>query len=265
MTAMAPEIHPTAIIEDGAVIGEDCRIGPYCIVGPNVTLGKACRLHSHAVIDGNTTLGDGCQVFSFACLGKVSQDLKYRGGNARVVIGSGCTFREYVTVHASTADGGKTELGDGCHILAYCHIAHDCALGDRVIMSNGTNLAGHVVAGDDAVFGGLAGVHQFVRIGRMAMIGASARLGQDVPPYCLAEGWPAACITVNRIGMERHGLSKETIQSVHSAYKVVFRSGSPLQGALEQLRERFPGVAHVEEMIEFIEGSERGLARPKTS
>ena len=183
---MAAIIHATAVIAPGAEIGADCDIGPYCVVGPDVTLGSGTRLQSHVVVDGHTAIGPGCEVFPFACLGKRTQDLKYKGGTAFVEIGAGTTLREYVTVNAATADGGKTVVGDGCHILAYCHIAHECRLGNEIIMSNATQLAGHVTVGDGAVFGGVGGVHQFVRIGELVMIGATAKVVQDVPPFCLA-------------------------------------------------------------------------------
>lgn len=260
---MAAEIHPTAIVARGADVGAGCVIGPYCVVGERVRLGADTRLHSHVVVEGRTTLGAGCEVFPFACIGGMTQDLKYKGGETYVDVGEGTTLREYVTVHASTFDGGRTVIGRDCHILAYCHIAHDCRLGDRVIMSNATSLAGHVTVGDSAVFGGMVGVHQFVRIGTVAMVSATAKVVQDVLPFCLVEGNPAGAVTVNRVGLERNGRSPETIACVERAYRVLFRSNFTLARALEQLREELGHVEDVNRMIEFAQSSERGVARPR--
>ncbi len=257
------DIHPTAIISDGAVIGEDCRIGPYCVIGPNVTLGRGCTIQSHVVIDGYTSLGEGCSVFSFACLGKNSQDLKDHGEVAYVEIGRQCILREYVTVNASCTPGGKTIVGDQCFLLAYSHVAHDCSLGRKVIMSNGTSLAGHVTVGDDVVFGGLCGAHQFVRIGEGVMVGAMSKATQDILPFTLVNGIPAAPAGVNRIGLERRGHSPQAIRAVQAAYRVVFRSSLLLEEAIEKVRADFPAVDEVQRMVAFAEQSERGLARPR--
>ena len=260
---MATEIHPTAVVARGADVGSGCVIGPYCVVEERVRLGADTRLHSHVVVEGHTTLGSGCEVFPFACVGGKTQDLKYRGGDTRVAIGDGTTLREYVTVHASTLDGGSTVVGRGCHILAYCHIAHDCRLGDRVIMSNATNLAGHVTVEDAVVFGGMVGVHQFVRIGTVAMVSATAKVVQDVLPFCLVDGNPAGTVTVNRVGMERNGRSPEAIGYVERAFRLLFRSNLTLENALSQLGEELGHVADIHRMIEFAQAGERGLARPK--
>ena len=260
---MAAEIHPTAVVARGADVGTGCVIGPHCVVEERVRLGADTRLHSHVVVEGNTTLGAGCEVFPFACVGGRTQDLKYRGGDTRVEIGEGTTLREYVTVHASTVDGGQTVIGRNCHILAYCHIAHDCRLGDRVIMSNATSLAGHVVVEDAAVFGGMVGVHQFVRIGTVAMVGATAKVVQDVLPFCLVDGNPAGVVTVNRVGLERNGRPPEAIGHVERAFRLLFRANLTLETALSQLCEELGHVEDVTRMIEFAQASERGLARPK--
>ena len=260
---MATEVHPTAVVGKNAIVGNNCSIGPYSVIGDHVQLGAGTRIHSHVVLDGHTRLGENCEVFSFACLGKQTQDLKYDGGTAYVEIGEGTTLREYVTVNAATADGAKTVIGKNCHILAYCHIAHDCQLGNHVIMSNSTQLAGHVTIGDNAVFGGLAGVHQFVRIGQMAMISATAKAVQDVMPFCLVDGSPAALVSVNKIGMRRHGKSDEVILAVNKAYKIFFRSNLTVEKAVEMLEVECVGVAEVDEMIKFARKCERGLARPR--
>lgn len=260
---MSRHIHPTAAIAPGAEIGADCVIGPYCVVGDRVQIGAGTRLHSHVAIEGATSIGEGCEIFPFACIGGMTQDLKYQGGETFVRIGDHTTLREYVTVNAATSDGDSTVVGSHCHILAYCHIAHDCQLGDGIIMSNNTQLAGHIVVEDRVVFGGLGGVHQFVHIGTLAMVSGMARVGQDVAPYCLAAGIPAGAVTVNRIGMERNGLSPECIAAVTKAYRILFRSGLPVAAAVERLRQEFVDIPEVQHLAEFAENSERGLARPK--
>jgi len=260
---MTSRIHPTAVLEKGAEIGEDCVIGPYCYVGKHVRLGTGVILHPHAVVWGCTTVGAGCEIFPFACIGSRTQDLKYQGGDSYVEIGAHTTLREYVTVHAATAAGDKTIVGSHCTILAYCHIAHDCQIGDYVIMSNNSQLAGHVTVEDHVVFGGMCGVHQFVRIGRMAMISGMAAVRQDIAPFCLAAGDPAAAVTVNRVGMQRNGLSPEVIRAIGRAYRILFREGLQLEEALRRLRTEFADVPEVQHMADFAEASERGLARPK--
>src|SRR4051812_2946173 len=202
-------IHSTAVIHPKAVIGNACEIGPYCVIGEHVVLGERCKLHSHVVLDGHTTLGARNEIFPFASIGLKTQDLKWKGGLARVEIGNHNTFREYVTVNSATADGGVTRVGSHNHILAYCHIAHECTLGNHIVMSNVATLAGHIVVEDFAIVGGLAAVHQFCRIGKMSIIGGCSKVVQDVPPFMLADGNPAETRTINKIGMERNGVSDE--------------------------------------------------------
>jgi len=261
---MATEIHENAIVAPGAHVGDDCRIGPYCVVGSHVTLGTGTVLHSHVVVDGDTVIGAGCELFPFACIGKRTQDLKYAGGQSQVVVGDNTTLREYVTIHQSTDDGGRTVVGNNCSILAYCHIAHDCTVGNGVIMSNAVNLAGHVVVEDDVVFGGLGGIHQFVRIGEGAMVSATAKVVQDVVPYCLADGNPASIVSVNKIGMRRHGHDDEAVRAVSQAFKLLFRSNMTLEKASSRIRETLGTVPEVQHMLDFAAASERGLARPRS-
>jgi len=261
---MSSRIHSLAVIEAGAAIGEGCDVGPFCHVGPQVHLGSGTRLHSHVVVDGNTTVGENCEIFSFACIGKRTQDLKYKGGKAYVEIGARTTLREYVTVHASTLDGGKTVIGNDCNILAYCHLAHDCVLGERVIMSNNTQLAGHVIIEDRVVFGGMVGVVQFVHIGRLAMIGATAKVVQDIAPYVLADGSPALPVTINKIGLERNNFTPEQIRTLAQVFKLFFRSNLRAEEAVTRLRAEFPDVPEVAHFIAFVQASQRGIARPKT-
>jgi UDP-N-acetylglucosamine acyltransferase len=185
------DVHPTAIVHPSAKIGAETRIGPYCIIGENVSMGEGCWLHSHVVVDGHTTMGKGNRFFPFTSIGLQSQDLKWKGGVPRTVIGNNNTFRESVTVNSATNDGDVTEIGDDNHILAYSHVAHDVKLGNGIVMSNVATLAGHIVVEDFAIIGGVAAIHQFCRIGKMSIIGGCSKVVQDVPPFMMADGNPA--------------------------------------------------------------------------
>lgn len=253
-------IHPTAIIDPKAKIGENCQIGPYCTIGPNVTLGDGCILDSHVVITGNTIIGKNNHFYPFCCIGTLTQDLKYNGGDVGVCIGDNNTFREYVTIHEATIDGARTILGNNINLLAYCHIAHDCVIGDNVIMSNLAQMAGHVTVEDNVVVGGMSAAHQFVRIGRMSMIGACSKIGQDILPYSLSDGSPCVPVSVNKIGMERRGVPAENVKKIIQAHKLVFRSKLLIKEALEEVR-KIADVPEVQHICEFIETSQRGLAR----
>lgn len=258
---MSTVIHPTAIVHPDAVLGDDCWIGPYCIVGAGVRLGARCRLHSHVVIDGNTGLGSENEVFPFACLGLKTQDLKWKGGVTRVEIGDRNVFREYVTVHSATSDGGITRVGSDNHFLAYVHLAHDVDVGSHVVMSNVATLAGHVVVGDHAVIGGLAAVHQFCRIGSFAMIGGCSKVVQDVPPYMMADGNPAETRFVNKVGLERNGFPPETVKSLIGAFKIFFKEGLTTSNALTKAAAELPPSPALEHLLSFIRTTERGISK----
>jgi len=254
-------LHPSAVVHPQAQIGADCAIGPFCVVGEHVVLGAGCRLHSHAVIDGHTRLGRGNEIFPFTSIGLKTQDLKWAGGTASTEIGDDNTFRESVTVHSATGDGGVTRIGSHNHILAYCHVAHDCQLGDHIIMSNVATLAGHVVVEDYAVIGGLVAVHQFCRIGRMAMIGGCSKVVQDVPPFMLADGNPAETKTINKVGLERQAVSEESQAALRQAYKVLFREGLTIPNALARIESELPALPEVEHLVQFVRASERGISK----
>ncbi len=254
-------IHPTAVVHPNAKIGEGCQIGPYCIIGEHVTLGADCKLHSHVVIDGHTTLGSGNEIFPFASIGLKTQDLKWKGGTTWTRIGDKNTFREYVTVHSATSDGDATVIGSENNILAYCHIAHDCQLGNHIVMSNVGTLAGHVTVEDHAIIGGLAAVHQFCRIGTMAIIGGCSKVVQDVPPYMLADGNPAETRTVNKVGMERNGVTEEAQGAMKQAYKIIFRDGLTISNALVRIEAELPKLPEVLHLLQFARSSERGLSK----
>jgi len=254
-------IHPTAIIHPGARIGRDCVIGPYCVIGEHVELGDRCRLHSHVVIDGHTRLGCDNEIYPFASIGLRTQDLKWQGGVTRVEIGDRNTFREGVTVHSATGDGGATIIGSDNHILAYCHIAHDCVLGNHIIMSSYAGLAGHVHVEDQAVLAGYAAVHQFCRIGRLAMVGGCSKVVQDVPPFMLADGNPAQTVTINKVGLERAGIAEEVQAALRQAHKLLFRSGLSLPNALARIEAELPPYPELRHLVNFIRSSSRGISR----
>ncbi len=261
----AAQLHPTAVVAPGAVLGDDCVVGPYCIVGEHVVLGPRTRLLSHVVLDGHTRLGADCQVYPFASLGTQTQDLKFKGEVSFVEIGDRNVIREYVTIHAATAGGCKTVVGDGCLIQAYCHVAHDSRLGNGIIMSSGAKLAGHVEIDDAAVIGGMTGIIQFTKIGTMAMVGAYSKLDHDVPPYCIADGLPAELRAVNRIGMERHGKSPEAIQVMRHAFRRIFRAGLTLEKALDELTATYPDSPEIAALRAFAARSTRGICRPRAA
>lgn len=254
-------IHPSAVIHPKAQIGSGCEIGPFCVVGEHVVLGENCKLHSHVVIDGHTTLGKGNEIFPFASIGLKTQDLKWKGGITHTRIGDNNTFRENVTIHSGTADGEFTIVGSNNHILAYCHIAHNCVLGNRIIMSNVGTLAGHVTVEDHAVVGGLAAVHQFCRIGKMAIIGGCSKVVQDVPPFMLADGNPAETRTINKVGLERNGVSEESQNGLRQAYKILFREGLTISNALVKIEADLSKTPEIEHLIQFVRSSQRGISK----
>lgn len=256
-------IHPGAVVERGAELGADCEIGPFCHIGPHARLGAGCRLHAHVVLEGEVSLGDGCEVFPFACLGSKTQDLKYKGEVTYVRIGRHTVIREYVTVTSSTSGGNVTSVGDDCLIQSYCHIAHECRVGNRVVMSSGAMMAGHVEVDDEAVLGGMSGIVQFVKVGRGAMLGGFSKLVQDVLPYSIAEGTPAELRVINRVGMERRGKSPEAIRAVTTAFRKILRSGLTLDQAMTELLAEFPDAPEIREIEDFLKRSQKGLARPR--
>ena len=258
---MAGKIHPTAIIEPGAQLGADVEIGAYAYVGGTAVLGAGTRLHHHATVEGHTVMGAQCQVFPYACIGGKTQDLKYKGGQPGVRIGDRNVFREYVSVHEATNDGEFTVIGSDNLILAYCHVAHDCVLGNRIIMSNYTGLAGHVIVEDSVVVGAYGAVHQFCRLGAHAMLSACSKLVQDLPPYFIADGSPATLRAYNKVGLERSGFTAEQIDRVRQLYRLLYRDGLNRSQALEKLAaHEHAASAEFQRMITFAKASERVLA-----
>lgn len=253
-------VHRSAIVHPKAKVGAGCEIGPYCIVGEHVTLGAKCKLYSHVVIDGHTKVGKENEFFPFCSIGLKTQDLKWKGGITRTEIGDSNTFREYVTVHSATSDGEVTRVGSHNHILAYCHIAHNCVLGDNIIMSNAATLAGHVTVEDYARIS-ISAIHQFCRIGRMAMVGGCSKVVQDVPPYMLADGNPAETRTINKVAMERLGVSEKAQTELRNAYKILFREGLTVSNALAKIEKKLTPLPEIQHLIQFIRTSERGIGK----
>lgn len=253
-------VHPTAIIHPKSRIGADCEIGPYCVIGEHVELGPGCRLHSHVVIDGHTRLGQSNEIFPFASIGLRTQDLKWKGGLTRTEIGDHNTIRECVTIHSATGEGEATVIGSHNNILASSHIGHNVVLGNRVIISMAA-LAGHVVVEDYALVGGLSAVHQFCRIGTMAMTGGCTKVVQDVPPYVIVDGNPAEARTINKVGLERNGVPEEAQAALRQAYKILFRDGLTTSNALARIESELPPLPEVKHLVQFVRGSERGITK----
>lgn len=253
-------VHPTATIHPRARIASTCEIGPYCIVGENVELGENCELMSHVVVDGHTRMGKGNVVYPFTTIGLQTQDLKFKGGTTRTEVGDCNTIRETVTIHSATGDGESTIIGSHNTILAGSHVGHNVVMGNHVIVSMAA-LAGHVVVEDFALIGGLSAVHQFCRIGTMAMIAGCAKVVQDVPPFMLVDGNPAGTRTVNKVGLERNGVSPEAQNALRQAFKILFREGLTVSNALVRVEKELPPVPEVLHLVRFFRSSERGVTK----
>jgi UDP-N-acetylglucosamine acyltransferase len=260
-----PQIHPTAIIAPGARLADDVVVGPYCVIGEHVVLAAGIRLESHVVIDGRTTIGERTRIFPFASIGFETQDLKYRGEPSLLDIGHDNTIREHVTINPGTEGGGMlTRVGNHCLLMVGSHVAHDCQIGDHVILVNNATLGGHVVIDDYAIVGGLSAVHQFVRIGRHAMIGGMSGVERDVIPYGLVMGDRARLTGVNIIGMQRRGFAREDIQALRNAYQLLFYSAGTLSDRVDETALRFAGIAPVDDVVQFIRAdSSRAICQPK--
>lgn len=249
---MKTQIHPTAVIDNGAVIGNNVQIGPYCVVGGEVTLGDDVVLHSHVAVAGCTTVGAGTHIFPFASIGHAPQDLKFHGEKSELIIGKNNMIREHVTMNPGTAgDDLKTITGDNCLFMIGVHIAHDCIIGDNVIMANNATLGGHVHVGDHAVIGGLSAVHQFVRIGTRAVIGGTTGVENDVIPYGRVKGGRAFLAGLNLIGLERGGFTKDQIKTLQRAFKQLFNNEGTMEERMKAVEEDFSTETAVMELIEF--------------
>lgn len=256
-------IHPTAIVSPLAKIGNNVRIGPFCIVGANVELGDECVLHSHVVIDGPSKIGKHNEFFAFAAIGGKTQDLKYIGEPTFLVIGDHNVFRENTTVHRSTHGEIPTTIGSNNLFLCYSHVAHDCQLGNHIILSNSVGIAGHVTIDDHAIVSGVSAVHQFCRIGKHSIVGGCAKIVQDVPPFMIVDGNPASTRGINLIGLQRRLFAEEDIRALKTAYKKLFlKKDGNLANSLSSLKAMHEAsIPQVAELIHFIEASQRGVTR----
>lgn len=260
-----PSIHPSAVIETGAVIADNVRIGAFCTVGPNAEIGDGVVLESHVVLSGRTTVGARTRIFPFASIGHEPQDLKYDGEDSELRIGAGNRIREYVTMNPGTKGGGMvTTVGDGCLFMIGAHVAHDCNIGNHVILANNVALGGHVEIGDHAIVGGNSAIHQFVRIGEHAMIGGMSGIENDVIPYGSAFGERSQLAGLNIIGLKRRGFSKEEIHSLRSAFQELFADNGVFNERVNKVAQDFNSSPAVQNMVDFIRAdSSRSLCTPK--
>ncbi|MFW6236355.1 MAG: acyl-ACP--UDP-N-acetylglucosamine O-acyltransferase [Desulfovibrionales bacterium] len=257
---MSTLVHPTALVHDKAVLGQDVMVGPYAVIEENTELGDKTRLDAFAQVKAHTVMGRENHVHSYACVGGVPQDLKFKGEVSRLQIGYRNTIREYVTLNRGTEGGGGiTSIGSNCLLMAYVHVAHDCQIGDEVVFSNGATLAGHVVVGSHAIIGGLSAVHQFVRVGEHAFVGGKTGVAQDIPPYMLAVGERAKLHGPNLVGLRRMKLSTETIQALKNTFRILFRSENSRKEALAEVEEKLGHVPEVRRILEFVRQSQRGI------
>jgi UDP-N-acetylglucosamine acyltransferase len=254
------QIHPTAIIAPGVKIGSNVIIEPYAVINsPHVVLGDHVTVKSHAYIDGHTTIGEGTTIYPGASIGTKTQDLKYRGEKTFVKIGKNCDIREFVTINSSCQENSVVQVGDHCLIMAYCHVAHNCVVGNQVIMSNNATLAGHVTVEDCAIIGGMTPIHQFVRIGRNAMVGGMSRVTHDIPPYSIGAGIPYKFGGLNIIGLKRHGIPLETRRELSKAFKLLYRSQLHMEEALKRIELELKPLPEIQHFIQFCRNTRRGL------
>ena len=257
---LTTRIHSTAIIADGAKIHDSVEIAPYAVIGPNVEIKAGTKIGAHAIIDGVTTIGENCHIFAGASIGLEPQDLSYKNEPTGVILGNGVTVREYATIHRGTGDR-FTRVGDNCFLMAYSHIAHDCQLGNGVIMANNATLAGHVQVGDQAVFGGTIVIHQHARVGRMAMISGITGTRVDLPPFTVCDDRPAKVVGLNLVGMRRGKIGPEVRAAIKQTYKIIYGSGMNTTQALAQVEADVPQFDEVKEIVEFYRASKRGVAK----
>lgn len=259
---MTTFIHETAIVSDSARVGEGCHVGPFCIVGDAVVLEDRVTLDSHVVVDGRTTIGSETHVFPFASIGLAPQDLKYAGEETATEIGKRNQIREFVTIHRGTSGGGGlTKIGDNNLLMAQAHVAHDCRIGNEVIMANAATLAGHVEIDDRANVGAYSGVHQFCRVGFEAFVGGYSVVVKDAPPFAIIQGNHAKCYGLNRVGMKRRGYPKETIEKLHRAYHLLLSAKLNTTQALERIKSEITDCKEVDLLVKFYETTKRGVVK----
>jgi UDP-N-acetylglucosamine acyltransferase len=262
MTEESVQIHPTALVHPEAELGLGVQVGPYSIIERNVKIGDFTRVGARVTIEGYTTLGKNNEIFTGAVIGSLTQDKKYKGGKSFLHIGDNNKIREYVTMNPGTEEGPKTVVGNGNLIMAYAHIAHDCIVKNNTVLANAATLAGHVIVDDGAILGGLSGVHQFVRIGALSIVGGHSKVTQDVPPFMMVDGHPAQAYGINKVGLERAGFSQEDRNWARKAFKILYLGEKSLQSAIETLRAELPENTIRTVLLEFLENSKHGICRP---
>ncbi len=254
------QIHPTAIISKKAELADDVSVGPYSLIGDNVIIGASTKIGAHCVIEGFTSIGKSCVIFTGAVLGSCPQDLKYKGEKSFLAVGDNNIIREYCTFNPGTGSGGRTIVGNSNLFMAYSHVAHDCVVGNNCVIANNGTLAGHVTVEDNVVLGGLAAIHQFVRVGMLSIIGGCSKVTQDAPPYSTCDGHPAVVYGLNLIGLKRHNISKDSIKQLNYVFKILFNSGLTLKHALKEIEKEIKPVLEVSYLIDFVKKSQRGMA-----
>ena len=254
------QIHPTALVDKTVELGEGVTVGPYSIIQGRVVIGDGTRIGPHVVIKDLTTIGNKCEIFQFAVVGEIPQDLKFQGEESHLIIGDGNTIREFSTLHRGTAGGGGvTRIGHGNLFMAYTNVAHDCQVGNGVIMSNAATLAGHITVEDYAILGGLSAVHQFCHVGAHAFIGGCSAVHRDVPPYAMAVGNRAKLVGLNLVGLKRHGFTDSSLQPLKRAFELLFLSDLNQKEAITRIKTELPQTLEIQHLLAFLEVSERGL------
>ncbi|MDP8292338.1 MAG: acyl-ACP--UDP-N-acetylglucosamine O-acyltransferase [Candidatus Orphnella occulta] len=254
-------IHKTAIISKDAILEKGVSVGPYSVINGNVVIGAGTEIGPHCVIDEFTTIGKDCKIFSGAIIGSISQDKKFNEKRSFLEIGNNNTIREYVTINRGTEEESKTIIGDNCLFMAYSHVAHDCRIGDNVVLANCGTLAGYVELEDHVIMGGLAAAHQFVRIGRLSIIGGCSKVVQDVVPYSMADGHPARIYTVNTVGLDRVGFTDDQKDSIKRAFKIMFSMKLNIKNALLKIEKELTPTPEITTLLDFIKSAERGISR----
>jgi UDP-N-acetylglucosamine acyltransferase len=256
-------IHPTAVIDPKAEIGGGVEIGPYCVIEKGVSISEGTKIGPHVVIREGTQIGKQCQISQFASIGEAPQSVAYKGEKTSLLIGDRNIIREFITLHRGTVKGGgKTVIGNENFLMAYSHVAHDCQIGNQVVMANGATLAGHILIEDHAIIGGLSAIHQFCRVGALAIISGLTGVSQDVPPYMMAAGSRAKLYGLNTVGLKRANFSEETMRALKKAYRIIFRSGLTLEKAIETVRgDDISKTQEVQHLLQFIQRSKRGISR----
>ncbi len=255
------EIHKSAVVDPKAEIGKNVKIGPFAVIEADVIIGDNCEIGSATLIASGTRMGSGCRVFHGAVLGTIPQDLKFRGEKSTLEIGNDTTIREFATLNRGTKDRWKTVVGDNCLMMAYSHTAHDCHLGNNVVIANSVNMAGHVSIEEYVGIGGMSGIHQFVRIGKHTFVGGGLRIHKDVPPYILALGDPLRFAGLNKVGLKRRGFSNELLSLMKESYKIIYQTGLTVKDALQKVEDELEPVEAIRNILSFFRESERGVIR----